>query len=303
MEVSNAALRSFITIAEELHFGRAADRLFLTTSALSQQIMRLEKQLGVSLFTRSSRAVDLTVEGTQLLPLAREAVDADGRIRSWAKRIKDSSLRIGFTHVGPPTLLGRVFAASTQASGTTLEFRHVHRDDVGENLRNGELDVAFVWGPFRSDGLESRTIWTEDRVLLLPESNPLASRTTISITDIRDPMIVPRSSDAEFVSWLLNDPRPNGSRALRGPEATDLEEVLAFVAAGRGVHIAPRSVAQSLNHASVTFVPIVDLGEYPYLLTFRAGVVTGPTAYFLDIVDQATRPDPVPPNGTQPTAG
>lgn len=286
MEVNNAALRSFIAISEELHYGRAAERLFLTTSALSQQIMRLERQLGVTLFARSSRAVDLTAEGVQLLPLAREAVNADARIRSWAKRHKDSSLRIGFTHVGPPSLLSRVFAASTSSTGTTLEFRHVHRDEIGEDLRSGELDLAFVWGPFRSDGLESRTIWTEDRVLLLPESNPLAGRNGVSVDEIIDPIIIPRSADADYVRWVLNDPRPDGSRVHRGPEAKDLEEALALIAAGRGVHIVPCSVAQSLNHVSITCVPVVGLDDYPYLMSFRAGTLTNATANFVDTVEQ-----------------
>lgn len=115
-----------MAVAELLHFTRAAQSLHMTTPALSQQVHRLESLLGTAFFVRSSRRVELTAEGQQLLPLAKEAIDALDRIQQWSKRRQSAVLRVGFVHVGAPDLLAKVFAAvPDRLDGTRLEFVHI----------------------------------------------------------------------------------------------------------------------------------------------------------------------------------
>lgn len=284
MDVSVSTLRGFLAVADELHFGRAAERLFLSTSALSQMISRLERQLGVTLFNRSPRNITLTATGVALRPLARDTVDSHDRMVAWARRFDRNIVRIGFTHVGPPALLGGVFTAASGQVDLSLEYRHVRREEVPDLLAAGDIDVAFLWGPHRFYGVRTRHLWEESRSLLVNVDSNLAQHDTVSIDEVRDPFVVPGSPDNAFVAWALVDPRPDGSAAVRGPAAHDLDEALALVATGRGVHVVPDCVARSVNHDGVRSIPLTGVSQFPYLLAHRDAALPEHTARFVALV-------------------
>ncbi|WP_433755728.1 LysR family transcriptional regulator [Nocardia sp. CA-135398] len=269
-ELNPAALRAFVAVAEQLHFGRAAGGLYLTTPALSQQISRLEKSLGTPLFERSSRKVELTTAGQQLLPLAREAVAAHERIAAWRTRRNTPSLQIGFMHAGPGKLTADIFAAAFQRfPAARLEFKQVHRDNIPDALRSGELDAAFLWGPYGFDGIHTDVLWREPRVALLHADSALARLPRdLRASDLRDePIVLSDSVDPGYIAWCAIDPRPDGSRPVLGPRTHSIEEALATVAAHYGVYLLPRCVAETFGHANIVHRPVIDLAPSPFTIS------------------------------------
>lgn len=292
MDASPTALRAFLKVAEELHFGRAARALYLTTPALSQQIARLEKVLDASLFVRSSRAVELTAAGRELVPLAREAVSALDRIDSWKRRRGAPSLRIAFSDYGPLELTFSIFdAVSEGMQGVELSFVYTHRDEIIEVLRAGEVDVAFLWGPFSHEGIRTRILTVQLRVLMLPESCPLAAGDELKVSDLaRLPLLEPDSSDPAYLAWVLLSPRPDGSAVRRGPRVRDLQEALAFVAAGVGGYLVPQDVAAYVRHPRVTSRPVIDAPGWPFSVSAVNENSSEVVERFLKIVDGVAHP-------------
>lgn len=264
-EFSIIALRSFVAVAEHLHFTRAAQSLYMTTPALSQQVHRLESLLGTPLFARSSRRVELTAEGSELLPLAREAIDAVDRVHHWTKARSKKVLRVGFVHVGAPDVLTSILAAvPDHLDGTSMEFRHIERDAIPIALRDGDIDVAFSWGPDWFEGVSTRTLMTVPRAVLLGADvaadliSPGSNQVSISQLSER-PFLVPVAADERYTSWALVDPRPDGSRPRYGPRVRNLEEAFPMVVTGLGVYLVPESAAQAVQHPGVKWAIVDDI--------------------------------------------
>ncbi|SDW89259.1 DNA-binding transcriptional regulator, LysR family [Arthrobacter sp. cf158] len=264
-EPSTIALRAFVAVAEHLHFTRAAQSLHMTTPALSQQVHRLESLLGAPLFVRSSRRVELSVQGTELLPLAKEAIDAVDRIQYWSNKRLEKVLSVGFVHVGAPDRLAGIFTeVPERLDGARLEFRHIDRDTILGALRDGSIDVAFSWGPNWFDGVTTRTLSTAPRAVLFSANTSRdlirSSHDQISITQLSSmPFLVPASADERYTSWALADPRPDGSRPKRGPRVHNLDEALAMVVTGLGVCLVPEPVAQAIQHPGVFWATVNDI--------------------------------------------
>ncbi|MEV4581547.1 LysR substrate-binding domain-containing protein [Nonomuraea jabiensis] len=287
-------MRAFAKVAEELHFGRAARALYLTTPALSQQIARLEKAVNATLFDRSSRRVELTLAGEQLLPLAREVVSAFDRVENWKRRRGAPSLRLGFASVGPMKLAAEIFAeARAELPQVRLDVAYVHQDEVPKELLSGQLDLAFLWGPLIFDGVRTRTLTTQPRWLLLSETHPLAGRDELTVPDLdRIPLLRPHSADPTYIAWSVVDPRPGGRRATTGPSVRNLEEALTMVAAGLGGYLVPRDVAAAVQHPLVLAQPVSDLSDSPFSVSVAADGVAETTNALLDVVlDVAARFD------------
>lgn len=289
-EPSVFAYRAFVAVANHRHFTRAAETLHMTVPALSQQVRRLEDQLGVELFIRSSRHVELSDGGRELLPLAKETLYAHDRIQQWAKQRNEPVLRIGFVHVGAPSWVGQVLAQVPQRRpGLRLELRHLERDAIREALHKGEVDAVFVWGPEPPGGVKSRIVAFEDRVAALNINEVSArfgdGRREASLADLAEiQFIVPASSDVEYIDWCLVDPRPAGGQARRGPEAQNLEEIFAMIAAGLGGHIVPMPVASFLTHEAVSYVRLLDAPPAPFRVCVADRAETPLTSWFLELV-------------------
>ncbi|WP_426118245.1 LysR family transcriptional regulator [Kocuria sp. LHG3120] len=297
-EPNITALRAFVAVAEQLHFTRAAQSLHMTTPALSQQVHRLEALLGTSLFARSSRRVELTAEGRDLLPLAQEAINVHDRIRHWSSRAQEAVVRVGFVHVGAPELLSEVFAAVPERlAGTRLEFRHVTRDGIASALRDGEVDVVFSWGPNWLDGVATRTLTTARRVVLLHAGSDagLSDPTSLSDSDGGETSVaqlsaatflVPEATDDRYISWALVDPRPDGGRPRRGPQVRNLEEAFAMVATGLGVHLVPEPVALATHHPGVSWAAVTDIPGAPFNMSLLQRPASTLLGRFAGLVDE-----------------
>ncbi|WP_221585975.1 LysR family transcriptional regulator [Microbacterium sp. G2-8] len=275
MHISEAALRYFATLAEELHFGRAAERLHISSPSLSQQISRLERQSGRILFERSPRGVALTAAGEELLPLARSAVEAHAAVLAWAEgRGRPSRpLRVGIFASGAGAHTGRIFADVTRRRpGLRLEIVRLGFVDARPALAAGDVDVAFTIEPFLADGdYRALRIGSEDRVLVLRDDHPLARRDSVRIDETNDLGFV-FASDATPAArelWLI-DPRPDGSHPRVTGVSDDVPGLMDLCVAGIGANIAARSASTHYAREGLAYVDIVDIDPVDLLLVRRA---------------------------------
>ena len=266
MDVPIHVIRYFCVLAEELHFGRAAERLSIPPPPLSQQISRLEQQLDVKLLDRSPRKVELTAYGREVLTLARRVQDDHDQLLSWGRSIRRDRnapvLRVGVVAAGAGTLTTAAIAATMQAiPQARIEMRRLGFFDVADELEGGRVDVVFApWPMLLPPRVRAEPLWREARVLVVRADHPFAGREAISILDTADEMFLSvANGPTEVVNWWLVDPRPDGTRPKRGPTADSVEGLLELVAAGAGVNIAGQSASQHYRRDELSFIPITDI--------------------------------------------
>jgi DNA-binding transcriptional LysR family regulator len=242
-------LRYFLTVAEELHFSRAAERLHIAQPGLSQQIQALERDLGVRLLERTSRRVELTSAGRTLYQEGRRALAS-------LEQAEALTRRVGHGEVGRLTLAATESATHCILPDLLREYRHRYPQVVLEirqmataaqtvALRRGDIDVGVMRTPAETEGLTTRTI-QEDRLgMLVPEKHPLAARRTVSLSALRHEALVifpsaPRPSWADF---MLTVCRESGFEPRIAQEANDGATAVSFVAAGLGVTLVPEALS------------------------------------------------------------
>jgi DNA-binding transcriptional LysR family regulator len=269
-------LRPFVAVAEELHFGRAAERLYVTQPALSRQIRKLEQSLGVTLLERSSRRVQLTPAGEAFLAHARNAVlEADraaaaGRAHGREPRTR---LRVGYlltaANEWTPEIV-RAFEAAEPA--VRVELRQYFFDDPTGGLRDGAVDVAIVRLPLDDPDLATVKLFEEPRIALVPGGHRLADAGELEMRDLADePLIVnATSTDSWRCFWELREQR-SGLPPAVGAEANSVDECLAAIALGRGIGIAPAVYQRFYDRPGVAFIPIRDAEPSVVALAWRPG--------------------------------
>jgi DNA-binding transcriptional LysR family regulator len=278
-------LRYFVAVAEGLHFGQAAERLYVAQPVLSRQIRKLEQELGAELLVRSSRHVELTEAGRQLLdearPLLAAADAASRRVRRAAHG--QPPLTVGF-FIGDP--ISRVVRALHSAHPElTVEVVRIYWSDQPAALLDGRVDVAFVHLLIADDGLTLLRLYSSPRVALLPASHPLAGRDEIRLTDIADdPVILHRSASPAWEAWHNADPRPDGRRPRPGPFVGNLEEKLEVVATGQAISFVPASAAAAIQMPpDVVAIPATDLPPTEICLAWKAERQSGAIDAFVGI--------------------
>ncbi|WP_128437327.1 LysR family transcriptional regulator [Streptomyces cyaneus] len=276
MDVHVRDLRYFVTVAEELHFTRAAERLYVSQPALSKQVRALERQLGVELFRRDPQGVALTEAGLALLPHARRVLDAwaEGAAALEAARAAArGTLVVGMsTSPGRGGLLPAIRSRFTAAyPETVLRLRQVSWEDPTAGLAGGDADVAFVWLPLPD---AERYAWTvvaqEPRLVALPESHPLASRAEIDFRDLLDEpfLALPASAGPLRDYWLALEER--GGRAPRiGAEIASTEETYEALVAGLGICLVATGNAPLITLGGVVTRPVRRLSPSRYALAWR----------------------------------
>jgi len=264
-------LSYFVTVAEELHFGRAAERLHIVQSAVSQQVRRLERELGAELFDRSSRHVRLTAAGERLLPEARAVLAAADRAR--AAVAPPPGLRIG-TSTGLGEHLDRVLAAfARRAPEVPVELVSL---PVGERLAGvagGRLDAAFVRGAEPVPGVRVLPLWSDPLVAALPAAHPLAARPEIGIGELAGlPLsLTERRNNPALVDLVVGACHEAGFEPLPGPVSGSLQDTLATIGTRPLWTVVYASHARVLRSPRVTFVPFRAPGlALPTGLALRA---------------------------------
>ncbi|KAM3100511.1 LysR family transcriptional regulator [Phormidesmis sp. 146-12] len=256
-------LRYFVTLAEELHFGRAAERLHIAQPPLSHQIRQLETELGFSLFYRTKRTVQLTdagqtflIESQRILNQLEHAIAAGQQV----SRGEIGQLTIGFVssaayNVLPPIL--QTFRA--QVPGVTLELHELTSAQQIQWLQEGRIDIGLFRPPFANDGCQVETIFQESLMVALPQTHPLTQQKRVSIRSlIREPFIVfPRAAAPGLYDPIISLCQQAGFSPIVAQEAIQMQTIVSLVAAEMGVAIVPTSL-QQLQRPGVAYRPIVE---------------------------------------------
>ncbi|MFF2348224.1 LysR family transcriptional regulator [Kitasatospora sp. NPDC058115] len=276
LDVHARDLRYFLAVAEELHFTRAAERLYVSQPALSKQIRALELRLGAELFRRDRHGVTLAAAGEALVPHARKvlAAWADGAAAVEAVKAEQRSTLVVGMSTSParggllPAIRSRFTAAHPQA---TTRLRHVSWDDPTAGLANGAVDIAFVWLPLPGP---ERFRWTvvaeEPRLAALPDTHPLAARDGFDFADLLDEpfLALPASAGPLRDHWLALDARA-GHPPHIGAEVAGVEETYEALIAGLGICLVAAGNAPLITLGGVTTRPVRDLGASRYALAWR----------------------------------
>jgi DNA-binding transcriptional LysR family regulator len=265
-------LRYFVAVAEELHFRRAAERLHVAQPAVSEQVRKLEDELGVKLFDRTPRNVALTDAGSALLTEAYRVLRQADAARLAARSASDrrgSILRIGYVptalRASIPRILRRLIATipnlqTTMEPGSGLE--------LVDAVRAGELDAAVVSLPVPTDGVRVTPLGAQRAVAVFPVDHDHAVKPHVSLDQIAPKRIVvlPRDVDRPFHDAVLAACWHAGiSPTLVEVPDGQVERALLAVASGAGMAMLPECVAERYAAAGVRFVPLN--GEGPVLAT------------------------------------
>ncbi|OQX17707.1 MAG: LysR family transcriptional regulator [Desulfobulbaceae bacterium A2] len=259
-------LRYFVAVAEELHFGRAAERLHMAQPPLSQQIRALEEELGVRLFVRTSRSVSLTPAGASFAQDARATlarVEEAARLARRIHRGEAGEIRVGYMNPVMDAVLCRALATfRVSRPELTLRLRELPSPTQLEELRAGRLDVAFirlVAEPGGQDlrGLASRVVLREPYVLAMPKGHRLARLSVIPLRQAgTEPLILfPRSAMPVLHDVMLAALRDSGATPEIAQEVMGKHASLALVAAGLGVCLVPAS-ARDWRRQGVVLRPL-----------------------------------------------
>ncbi|GAB6939823.1 LysR family transcriptional regulator [Isoptericola variabilis] len=239
-------LRYVVAVAEELHFGRAAERLRIAQPALSKAVRRVEERLGVQLFARTSRSVALTAAGEALLEHGRPALSAVAAAAQAARRAEESSpLRLALKPGGDAGLLSALLGAYADYPRAKQVDVVFHAGPERASLvREGLADAALLYSPFEdSAGLHTTTLHVEGRVAVVPADHPLAARSSIRRAEL----------DGEpFPRW-----RGQPDQEADGPEIADVAELIPLVRLGRAVAVLPRSLVTPTPQGTAC-VPVAD---------------------------------------------
>ncbi|MER5749464.1 LysR family transcriptional regulator [Streptomyces sp. NPDC002088] len=253
----------FLTLAEELHFGRAAERLHVTTGRVSQVIKKLERRIGGVLFERTSRTVRLTAIGRQLaddlVPLVAGMADALRRAAD-ASRGVTGELRVAFLgEWTAPALLKAVALFSERHPDCRVDVREVQLSNSRASLLDGSVDVLIASYPF--DGMaRGPVLLSEKRVLAVAAGHPLAGEESVSLEVLAEHPVVqyPEVTSVAFKRDRTPDHTPSGRLVPKGPAGGSFSEMLTLVAMGRGVLPVGEHARRYYPRPDVSYVPIHD---------------------------------------------
>ncbi|MEU3147113.1 MULTISPECIES: LysR family transcriptional regulator [unclassified Streptomyces] len=291
-------LRSFLALAEECHFGRAADRLHVAQPALSQQIKQLERELGVSLFHRSTRRVELTEAGRHLTDYARVLVTEEERARIHLRELATGHagrVSVGFIGTATYDVLPKV-ARTVRAKlpGITLDLRgELLSPLLVEGLLSGTFDLAVLRGTVSEENIRTTPLRSEPLVAVLPSHHRLAGRRSIPLEALADePFVIhPSQSRSSMYDLVLSACRRAGFRPAPLIEVGETATLVVLVAAGHGVALVPQSV-QSLSLDGATYVPLTDPGSVELVLAQRTHRVPAAAEQVASVIEDCVRGHP-----------
>lgn len=290
-------LRQFVAVAEELHFGRAAERLRLAQPALSQTVQRLEAELGTQLFERNNRRVNLTDAGEVLLDHARRLLaDADSALHAVqrAGRGQTGSLVVAYAGTGAflqvPTII-RKFVERYPA--VHVDLRAMSAPAQLAALRSRQLDVGFVRRPDPSEDLRSAVVGRDSLLIAIGRNHPIAAQPTITLRDLAKERFIIFPGEAAW--WDQAETILLCQEAGFTPEtmqaSREIFSSLSYVQAGICVSIVPASIA-SMAWPHVRFEPIdSELAEFHFAAVWHSGNCRPVVQEFLAIALEGNEAD------------
>ena len=292
-DVDLRELRVFVTLTDQLHFGRTARILGLTQSRVSQSLRALESKVGVPLFTRTSRRVELTAAGRQLDADLRPALDAVRAALQHASQLAIEHrivLRLGLFNAGSGgPLIHTIIDAFQARHPCDVQIVELPFNDRFGPLRRHEIDLMATRLPLAQPDLYvGPRLTTDKRVLGVSRAHPLAQRSSVSIEDVADYSVSDIDTlPVELIHAIIPINTPSGRpipRRHSAPRSTS--ELLMLVASGRVVHPTVESFGHHLSHPGVVYVPIDDMEPLASALVWRRGDTNPDLAAFTAHVAQ-----------------
>ncbi|MEU8123621.1 LysR family transcriptional regulator [Spirillospora sp. NPDC049024] len=288
-------LECFLVLSEELHFGRTAERLYLSQSRVSQLLRALEQRIGARLVERTSRRVRLTPLGAALRDDLRPAyaalLDVVDEARARARGV-GGVLRIGFLGSLDENLAGLVRAFERDHPGCEVHTVEMPLADPFGPVLGGDVDAAIVLTPVREPGLALGPVFSEAPLsLAVPARHPLADRPSVCAEDLAGHTLVRIAGPAPRYWREAQSPplTPGGREIPAGPAVSTVQEALAMVAAGRGAM--PLCLPTARRHArgDVVFVPLTGLPDSALTLVWHRDRATAGLRAFAEAVAEGAR--------------
>jgi DNA-binding transcriptional LysR family regulator len=287
--VETRQLQYFLTLVDELHFGRAAARLHIVQSAVSQQIRSLERELGVSLFDRTTRSVSLTEAGHRLVPHAEKVL---AELRAVAEELGGTEkhvVRLG-TSTGLGNRLDRILDAfEAAAPDVRLELVHDPSPARARHVKSGMLDAAILRSGRRQSGLELISLWEDRLVAALPARHPLARRSSVKLARLADlPLrLASRARNPQLHALVMGSCRQAGFDPVFGPEFTTDQDTLAEI--GHGPPSWTVYYASQVDHLAAPAVAFLSLSNPQPTAPVYLAVRSGRPSRHVDALIQACR--------------
>jgi DNA-binding transcriptional LysR family regulator len=291
-------LHYFIAVAEELHFSRAAKRLCISQPPLSQQIRDLEDELGVKLFERTKRHVQLTEAGKVFLERSylvlaqlEQAIEVTQRIG----RGEVGRLAIGFVDSATYTLLPdilRVFRE--QFPAVELRLHELTTQEQIHALHQNQIDVGVVRSAIIEPGLSTECVLQESLVLALPQTHPLSAQVKVSVSTLADESFIlfPAKLGPVFYEQIIQICQQAGFRPKVAQEAVQMQTIIGLVAAGLGIAFVPASL-QNFHRSGVIYRPLQEQTSQTGLyLAWRQYDSSPVIRAFLNLAQKTTQWEP-----------
>lgn len=244
-------LQYLVAVVEERHFGRAAERCFVTQSTLSSGIQELESLLGCQLLERSKRRVLPTAIGLEVCEQARRLLNSGREMVESAKRGGDplsGPLRLGLIPTIGPFLLPRVLpGVRRQAPGLELQLREDQSDHLLKQLTEGDIDCALLAFPYPVGRLRQRVFWQEDFLLAIPAGHPLSDQDAVDVGAIPADQLLLLEQGHCLTDHAMSACNLQGVRASSAFQGSSLYTLLQMVAGGEGMTFVPEMAADSLK--------------------------------------------------------
>ncbi|MFF3556114.1 LysR family transcriptional regulator [Streptomyces tsukubensis] len=275
--VRNMELRDieiFLALAEELHFGRTAQRLYVSTARVSQAIKQQERSIGAELFHRDSRNVRLTPVGEQLradlLPVHRGLRESLERARLAAQG-KTEVLRIGMVSSNAHELRRYWDTFRSRHPQWGLRLRHAPFTEPFAGLRRGDVDILVCWLPvLESDLVVGPKFFSESRILAVAIDHELAGRATGSLEMLGDFQVPAGLSVPGYWGDAYTPPHtPRGRVIERAQPVENVDDIFALISAGEGVNLFPAHVSRYWARPDIAWLPVPDMETLDFGLVWR----------------------------------
>ncbi|MET1042777.1 MAG: LysR substrate-binding domain-containing protein [Microbacteriaceae bacterium] len=267
-------LRYFVAVAEERHFGRAAERLRMAQPPLSQQIRQLEQALGTALLVRTTRRVDLTPAGALLLERGRRVLQELDAIAGDVQQVGAGALgvlRVGFTGSATYDLMPKaVREAERRLPGLSLNIRgEMLTPQLVAELLEHRLDVAILRPPVHSAEIAFEVISREPLVAVLPADSPLGNHEVLTLSQLAEAPFVGYPGDSSVAGAIMNACQAAGFRPHILQEAKETSTLLSLVAAGTGVALVPAAARAVVINGTI-FREVADPPTVDLAIAWRA---------------------------------
>ncbi|WP_019630591.1 LysR family transcriptional regulator [Actinomadura atramentaria] len=253
----------FLTLAEELHFSRAAERLGVSPARVSQSIKKQERRVGGTLFDRTTRAVSLSPLGEQLYRELKSGYRQIMEGFTTARATADGTagtLTLGT--LGPHSMRIRktLDLFLERHPNARIQHREIQPSSPLDLLLSGDVDVAYLWLPIREPDLTVRpTTHTSEVLLMVGADHPFAARESVCLEDFGDCAVVEGQSIPAYLEEVFNPwHTPSGRPVRRGPKVTTWQEALSAVSSGQAVAGVPAEAAEFYPWPSLAYVPVRD---------------------------------------------